>query len=79
MTLNVATANGDADAPGDYTAIPLTLKTFGAGVSSMAVNVAVASAERNEDRETCTPRAWESASRVAVAGHGTPPGADVAR
>ena len=41
VTVKVATANGSAVAPGDYTALALTTKTFGAGVSSMAVNVPV--------------------------------------
>jgi hypothetical protein len=40
-SVSVATANGTATAPSDYTALPLTVKTFGPGVSSMAVNVVI--------------------------------------
>jgi hypothetical protein len=40
-SVSVATANGTASAPSDYTALPLTVKSFGPGVSSMAVNVVI--------------------------------------
>jgi len=41
VTVNYATANGTAAAPGDYAAIPPTILTFGAGEISKQISVAV--------------------------------------
>ncbi len=41
VTVKIATADGTAASPGDYTAVPPSTKTFGAGVASMTVDILV--------------------------------------
>ncbi|MBK9155808.1 MAG: VCBS repeat-containing protein [Chloracidobacterium sp.] len=52
VTVNYATANGTAAAPGDYAAIPPTILTFGAGEISKQVSIAVIGDTLLEPNET---------------------------
>ncbi|MEQ1856709.1 MAG: Calx-beta domain-containing protein [Longimicrobiales bacterium] len=52
VTVQYATANGTAAAPGDYTAIGLTTLTFNPGVTTQPVTVVVASDVLDEANET---------------------------
>jgi hypothetical protein len=52
ITVNYATANGTAKAPGDYTARSLTTLTFNPGVTTKTISVAIKGDRRNEGNET---------------------------
>ena len=52
LTVQYATANGTATAPGDYTALPLTTLSFAPGQTSKTVNVAVKGDLLDEPNET---------------------------
>ena len=54
VTVNYATANGTAIAPGDYVAVGSTLLTFGAGVASQQVTILVNGDTTIEAAETFT-------------------------
>ncbi|MDP8975223.1 MAG: S8 family serine peptidase [Actinomycetota bacterium] len=65
VTVQVASANGTAVAPGDYTALGTTTVTFGPGVRTQTVRLAVAPDKVAEPNETLLLR-LSSPSRGAV-------------
>jgi hypothetical protein len=52
VTVNYATANGTAGAPGDYTTIPATTLTFAPGDTTETVSVPIANDAADEPNET---------------------------
>jgi hypothetical protein len=70
VTVDYATADGTATAPGDYTAIPTTTLTFTAGQNSQQVTVVVQGDDLDEADETFTVNLTNAANATIADGQG---------